>query len=203
MIVSWVVKVFEETINKARPTVVALQETWQTTREFTGYQSEYMVRATKGGGGVGILIQEGTDFTLQHKSISKNVEIIAVRIKNQVFMSTYLPPSGSPKLAFEEIQLLLRKGEVTTILGDFNINLGEDSFNEPESSPTEIFHDFCRFNSLYPLIWKPTRITQHSATTIDNILTNYQGQVTTGILTGQIADHLQPMVIFTKIKKTQ
>ena len=161
------------------------------------------MRATKRGGGVGILIQDGTNYTLQHKSISKNVEIIAVKTRNQVFMSVYLPPSGSPKLAFEEIQVHLKKGETTTILGDFNINLGEDSFNEPESSPTEIFHDFCRFNTLHPLIWKPTRIAKQTATTIDNILTNYPGQVTTGILTGQIADHLQPMVIFKKAKKDQ
>ena len=190
----------EEVINKTQPTIVALQETWQSTRDFEGYQNEYIVRPTKRGGGVGLLIQEGKTYSLKHKSISKNVEIIAVTVHKHTFICVYLPPSGSPKHAFEEIQLLIKKGETTTILGDFNINLGEDSFNEPESSPTEIFHDFCRFNTLQPMIWRPTRITKHSATTIDNILTNYEGQVTTGILTGQIADHLQPLIIFNKGK---
>ena len=56
-----------------------------------------------------------------------------------------------------------------TILGDFNINMGLDSFSAPDSSPTQTFHDFCRFNRLNPCVWKPTRITKTSATVIDNI----------------------------------
>ena len=188
----------EDLIGSAQPTIVALQETWQTTRQFPGYQGEFITRDRKRGGGVGILVKDGVDYTVNHKSISYNAELISVTVASKTFICAYLPPSGSPRHAFEEIQPLIKKGHTSTILGDFNINLGEDSFNEPESSPTEVFHDFCRYNMMHPLIWKPTRITRLTATTIDNIITNHPGKLTSGIFTAQIADHLQPFVIFNK-----
>ena len=76
----------EALINKTQPTIVAIQETWQTTRDFEGYQIEFIVRPTKRGGGVGILVREGHTYTLRHKSISKNVELIAVSVQRHVFI---------------------------------------------------------------------------------------------------------------------
>ena len=51
---------------------------------------------------------------------------------------------------------------------------------------------------LYPLIDKPSRITQYSATLIDNIFTNeLTNQIISGLLINDISDHL-PIFPLTK-----
>jgi len=45
-------------------------------------------------------------------------------------------------------------------------------------------------NSLFPTIYKPTRITPTSATLLDNIFTNVDRQFKCGILISDISDHL-------------
>ena len=73
--------------------------------------------------------------------------------------------------------------------------------NPEPGKETERFHDFCRFNNLYPCVWKPTRITTTTATVTDNILTSETGEITTGILTADVADHLAPFVILPSKKQ--
>ena len=41
----------EDFLNTTKPTVAALQEIWQVTRDFPGYQGEYITRTSKRGGG--------------------------------------------------------------------------------------------------------------------------------------------------------
>ena len=45
-------------------------------------------------------------------------------------------------------------------------------------------------HDLLPVITKPTRITNHSATLIDHIYTNTVNSLVSGILTIDISDHL-------------
>lgn len=52
------------------------------------------------------------------------------------------------------------------IMGDFNIDLMKNNTHKP----TTDFIKMMFSNGLIPLINKPTRITTHSATLIDNIL---------------------------------
>ena len=54
------------------------------------------------------------------------------------------------------------------ILGDFNINL----LNTDSHKGSLEFAELMYGNGLVPLIKKPTRITEYSATLIDNIFTN-------------------------------
>ena len=187
----------QELISKTQPHIVALQETWQTTRSFEGYNGEYISRQRKRGGGVGILVKEGTEYEVVSKKISANLEHIAIQAGTDLVVSVYMPPTSSPKHAFEELQQITvcKPKTRVTILGDFNIDMGLDSFSAPESSPTERFHDFCRFNQLNPCVWKPTRVTKNSATVIDNILTSEINSLKTGIFTADVADHLAPFII--------
>ena len=53
------------------------------------------------------------------------------------------------------------------LLGDFNVNLLNYEHNQ-----TNEFLDSFSSNSFIPLILQPTRITSHSNTLIDNILSN-------------------------------
>ena len=54
------------------------------------------------------------------------------------------------------------------IMGDFNINLLKDDVHRPIH---DLYLDLVYSHSLILTIYKPTRITEHSATIIDNILT--------------------------------
>ena len=45
-------------------------------------------------------------------------------------------------------------------------------------------------NNILPVITKPTRVTDHTATLIDHIYTNSVQNLTAGILTIEVTDHL-------------
>ena len=73
------------------------------------------------------------------------------------------------------------------LFGDFNINI----LNADSHVPTNDFIDLMYSNGFYPLISKPTRITSHSATLIDNIIFNdLDHHKFSGILWSDISDHL-------------
>ena len=73
------------------------------------------------------------------------------------------------------------------ICGDFNIDL----LKYEEHVGSAKFIDTMYSNGLYPLIDKPSRITQQSATLIDNIFTNDMNHdIICGLLINDISDHL-------------
>ena len=79
------------------------------------------------------------------------------------------------------------------IMGDLNYDLLQDSHTF-----TDDFVDIMYDHSFYPIINKPTRITQSSSTCIDHIWTNIQDKnISSAIITHKIADHL-PVIQSTK-----
>ena len=81
---------------------------------------------------------------------------------------------------------ITREGKMCYILGDYNINL----FKSETHSPTQDFLNNLYSNYFYPIIHKPTRVTDRSATLIDNILTNSLNKVLqSGIFYSDISDH--------------
>ena len=70
-------------------------------------------------------------------------------------------------------------------MGDFNIDLLKSEFCDFANKFTEQL-----FTSFYPLITKPTRLTSHTATLIDNIFTNNIDSSINGIIFSDISDHL-------------
>ena len=79
-------------------------------------------------------------------------------------------------------------------MGDYNIALKDDS-DRPTHDCLDLIYLYC----MIPTILKPTRITEMSATIIDNILTNCDNEVTTAILVTDITDHL-PTILVNKMK---
>ena len=78
------------------------------------------------------------------------------------------------------------------LLGDFNVNL----LNYNEHNQTNEFLDSLASNSFIPLILRPTRITSHSTTLIDNIFSNViDPDIISGNLTSTISDHLPQFAI--------
>ena len=82
-----------------------------------------------------------------------------------------------------------KTGKITYLTGDFNIDL-------LKSDDCDYSNRFCEqlfTSSFYPLINRPTRITQHTATLIDNIFTNNLEQIESGVnglIFSDTSDHL-------------
>ncbi len=83
------------------------------------------------------------------------------------------------------------------ILGDYNIDL----LKVDSDRSTHDYLDFIYSYSLIPTIYKPTRITETSATIIDNILTNNVNIDKSSILIADVSDHL-PTILTTKSSMT-
>ena len=72
-------------------------------------------------------------------------------------------------------------------MGDYNVNL----LNHNCHNPTSEFIENIMSNTFYPLISMPTRISDNSATLIDNIFTNVTENIlqVSGVLITDISDH--------------
>ena len=81
------------------------------------------------------------------------------------------------------------------ILGDMNIDLLKHHTHQQTGG----YLDMLNSHDLLPVITKPTRITNHTATLIDHIYTNTVNSLVSGILTIDISDHL-PVFCMVDIK---
>ena len=89
-----------------------------------------------------------------------------------------------------------RENRTCIILGDFNINL----LNCSSHLSTENFINTMSSYFFNPHILKPTRITHHSATLIDNIFFNsIKYHTISGNLLTDISDHLPNFLIINKL----
>ena len=85
------------------------------------------------------------------------------------------------------------------IMGDFNINL----LNFESHSPTEEFFNTMTSYFFQPHIIQPTRITDHSATLIDNIYLNtIEYKTISGNLIYDISDHLPNFIVISKLSQS-
>lgn len=81
-------------------------------------------------------------------------------------------------------------------MGDFNLNL----MNYDSNSDTNNFVNTLGSYYSYPHILKPTRITEHSVTLIDNIFFNsLEHQALSGNILSDITDHLPNFLIINKL----
>ena len=76
--------------------------------------------------------------------------------------------------------------------GDLNIDL----LNPNKHKKTDEFINTLFSIGLFPLITKPSRITNHSATLIDNIFSNeIESNTVSGLMINDITDHLPVFVL--------
>ena len=93
----------------------------------------------------------------------------------------------------ESILFGAKSAKTIFVCGDFNIDL----LKLDNHSNTKHFLDTMYSIGLYPLVDKPTRITNVSATLIDNIFTNeLRHHLTSGILINDINDLLPIFAIY-------
>ena len=168
-------------------------------------------RPNKIGGGIGFFVKTGVsskyrdDLTI----FCDHCESLFIEIDKSVFGSgrdlliavIYRPPNTELftdvlKDVLEKVQL---ENKLLYLMGDYNINL----LNVDSHSLTVDFNDTMYSSGLVPLITRPTRVTENSATLIDDIFTNkvvsYDESVY-GILVTDISDHY-PIFCVDKILK--
>ena len=187
--------------------VLALSETWLKDSTLDhyglhGYNSEHNVREGKIGGGVSLFLKDGIEY-IKRDDISimdASIECIFVEIDKLYFHSQrnivvgviYRPPGADLDVfnqSLSDILSCIGTGNKSCyIAGDFNINI----LNSKEHSKTSDFIDLMFSYSLMPHINKPTRVTERSATLIDNIFSNEivnDVESMSGILYTDISDH--------------
>ena len=186
--------------------IIGLTETWLNDTnddlyKLDTYDFVNVNRTSKCGGGVGIYIKKGIqykirrDLNINDENIIESafIEIINLQKKNIIIGVIYGPPNSNFNLFENEINKILSKtdkeNKICYLMGDFNIDL----LKSESCDFARRFLEQLLTSSYIPLILKPTRITQHTATLIDNIFTNDTEVIdfsSNGIIFSDISDHL-------------
>ena len=183
---------------------VGLTETWLKPNDNSDIYNlpDYTLlsrpRTGKRGGVVGLYVTDKTSFkvrddlvmnpvTCQYESLF--IETV-VHDHKVVIGVVYKPPESNTDIFvahFSDLMGVISKERKQCILmGDFNLDLIKvDIHNQ-----TKDFVHSLYTNAFYPTISKPTRVTEHSATLLDNIITNITGYcINSGVLYNDISDH--------------
>ena len=169
-----------------------------------GYNFIHKSRKDKIGGGVGFFIENNTqykqrddlDFFDHQVFESMFLEIVRPKQSNIIIGTIYRPPDANLAEFNLKIDGLLSKiskeRKPCYLMGDFNIDL----LKYEKHSITNNYLDNIFSHCFLPFINRPTRITAHSASLIDNILTNNLPINTkSGILFTDISDHLPVFMV--------
>ena len=172
-------------------------------------------RKNKSGGGVAIFLRDGIPYK-QRTDLSvfnEYCESCFIEIEKSVFGHErnvvvgvfYRPPYNDIQCFIDVVKdicdKLRNENKLCYLLGDYNINL----LNVDTHTSTADFNDTMFSNGFIPLITRPTRVTQSTATLIDNIFTNQLAEIHNnflqGILLTYISDHYPIFCVNNTIKK--
>ena len=170
-------------------------------------------RTDKRGGGVGLYVTDKTSFKVRDDLVMnpgtcqyESLFIETVMHDHKVVIGViYKPPESNTDIFvahFNDLMGIISKERKHCILiGDFNIDL----IKVDMQNQTKDFVHSLYTNAFYPTISKPTRVTEHSATLLDNIITNITGYcMKYGVLYNDISDHFPVfnlLQIYSKITK--
>ena len=187
--------------------ILALSETWlddcsTPTCVFKDYIYVGNHRNGRRGGGVGLCIKNNYNYALrQDLNVFRNeFESCFIELqkpgKNLIIGVLYRPPSESIDDFNQILQNLLgiinKENKDCILLGDFNIDLMKLNMCNSVNEFLEMFLSF----SYVPLIENPTRVTETTATLIDNIFVNSSSHIFSGSLISDISDHLPVFSFF-------
>ena len=189
--------------------VLCFSETWlhknnDDIADFPNYSKVHKYRENKGGGGVSILVRDSIHYReLEDLTLCTDIlECIFVELsvsKSKIIVGcVYRPPSSNLKMfntELSEVLSSLDKSKDVYIMGDYNIDL----LRSKSHTDTSIFINQMLASSYIPLINKPTRVTESTATIIDNIFTNSNEWSNTfrGILPTDVSDHFSIFCIIS------
>ena len=183
---------------------LAVTETWlteslQDVYNIPGYNFISIPRIGKTGGGVGLYLKNSFDYTLRSDlcRTCEYIECLFVEIrragKQPIFIGcVYRPPNSDIPLFISELQQILSiidcvNNKLAIIAGDFNLNLLKYNSHVPTG---DFLNSMLSYNFV-PTICQPTRITEFSASLIDNIFVHSTNLVyNSAIVYSDISDHL-------------
>ena len=198
--------------------IIGVTETWLNDINYDlygldGYELIERHRANKMGGGIGLFVRNGVSYKSRADltTFEYYCESLFIEIDKSVFGSErniligviYTPPNTDIKLFIDHTKEVLEyvqtENKVLYLVGDYNINL----LNVDSHNLTADFNDTIYSYGLIPLITRPTRVTETSATLIDNIFTNKSiscGKSMYGIMVSDISDHYPIFCVETILK---
>ena len=157
-------------------------------------------------GGVGFYIKNDIGFHLREDLCvtTNDFECLWVEIhrksRNVVCAVIYRHPNGDLdkfiNYFYAALDKISNESKLCSIMGDFNLNL----LNFESHNPTGDFINTLTSYCFQPCIIKPTRITDHSATLIDNIFFNsIEHKIISGNLLCDLSDHLPNFMIVNEL----
>ena len=177
-----------------------LNETWVTNKNehmvmIPNYKFVGKHRTTKKGGGVGLAVHNTVQF--RPRDDIKLDHVSEAKRRNVIVGSMYRPPNSKEKEFLRDYKKLMEKlkqhKDTDLIIGmDHNMDLLKAS----KHTNTQDFLDYNIDMNMLPTINKPTRITDSSATLIDNIFISgrLQEDYGSGIIISDMSDHLPILV---------
>ena len=195
--------------------IIGITENWLTKDNrdlyhIHNYEHINNIRTNRDGGGVSLFIashikyKELSEFSIINEHLECMFIEAEINSANKVIGIVYRPPNSNVVTFTSTLNDIIEKIRINNrsfwLMGDYNIDLMKNNVHKP----TTDFIDMMFSNALIPLINKPTRITSHSATLIDNIFSNNydnEGKILQGNLITDISDHFaQFHIIETKDK---
>ena len=182
---------------------IGISETWLNDYNHSvgieNYEFIHSHRKNRQGGGVGLYLASSLDYKIRENLKFENsdttdylfVEVNVPRGKNLITGVIYRAPNDNltnfVKNFNEVFDRIAKENELCYLMGDFNVNLMIYQTNILTGELLDSMHS----HLLSPLINRPTRITSHTATLIDNIITNnIDADSVNGLLLTDISDHL-------------
>ena len=174
--------------------ILALQEIWHSNVNFCDYKIIKLEREGKRGGGVACVSKKSLNLELVDSALTDDLEYITISNEKIQVLNLYRQPNGCVRKAGVLLRAAVNKldrKKIVIVCGDFNTNyMGNGSKVEHFNS---IFEDL----GLFSVIKEVTRVTNISATLIDNIFTNFNRDISSGILLTDISDHMAPFMCFS------
>ena len=182
--------------------IIAVSETWFKSNtnvniyNVKDYSFVHMCRPDRIGGGVGLYVRNGFHYKLRNdlSCITSNSEMVFIELtqnnKSIIVACVYRPPNSDIFHFNSSLREILEKLESEQkelyLMGDFNIDLLHSSSHGRTCEFLDMLNSF----NIYPIISKPTRISAHRASLIDNIFTNaIEKKTRNGIIYDDLSDH--------------
>ena len=196
--------------------VILLCETWLKPAtldlfDFPGYKAFHKIQRDCIGGGTSILVndrlqsRECSDLHVETSYLEHCIVELKTDNRNILLVSAYRPPNANAKIFLSEykrqLNSLKQLKSHEIILGmDHNLDLLKSHLNQA----TTDFVDTNLDKELIPCITKPTRITQTSATLIDDVIISrsLQRSYDSFVIIEDISDHFACLVVLKDQKKS-
>ena len=197
---------------KAQFDVIGISETREQAKgylknvDFNGYVL-HSQHSKSSAGAVALYVKSNLDhFARNDLSILEDefetiwIEIKSTKGQNVLFCCTYRHPNTDINKFNNYIDNIMQKiskeNKLLFIMCDFNLNL----LNYESHNDTNDFINTVISHYLLPHILHPTRVTDHSATVIDNIFSNNTSYETvSGNIISQISDHFPQFIILNNV----